>query len=169
LGVPSLDAFRDAPPLAGTVAAVRSALLALRVVLAVGTTARLTRLVTADSITEPVREWIATRAKRENPRLWAKLDDLVQCPWCVSVWVSFPTALALVGPAGWVMVGGTAMTASLVTGNVQTRERDADTVGQAGAVAALVDAGFTKTSAIAAILNHDLTLLSAQGMPMITP
>lgn len=58
-----------------------------------GTTARLTRLVTEDSITEPARTWIAKRAKAANPRLWRKLDDLVQCPWCVSIWVSVPTAL----------------------------------------------------------------------------
>lgn len=138
---------------------MRPGQLALRAVLAVGCTARLARLVTADTITEPAREWIARKAKAENPRLWTKLDDLVQCPWCVSVWVSVPTAFALVGPAGFVVVGATAMTSSLVAGNVQVREPDARTVDHARAVAELVVAGFTPSSSIAAILNHDLNLL----------
>lgn len=138
---------------------MRPGQLALRAVLAVGCTARLTRLITVDSITEPAREWINKRAKAENPRLWGKLDDLVNCPWCVSVWASFPTALALVGPAGLVTVGATAMTASLVSGNLQVREPDARTVDHAQAVAALVGAGFEPKSAIAAILNHDLNVL----------
>src|SRR5689334_318949 len=49
--------------------------------------ARLTRLVCADKITEPVRTAAAVRLRAGN---W--LAYLLHCRWCVSVWIAFPAA-----------------------------------------------------------------------------
>ena len=46
---------------------------------------RLIRLITYDTITKPVREWVST--KKENP-FWASIDTMIQCPWCISIWIS---------------------------------------------------------------------------------
>lgn len=100
---------------------------ALVALLIFGTTARLTRLVTADSITDPARDWIEAKAKAKLGKgAWAKFDDLVSCPWCVSVWVGFATSFIVLW--SWtnrfVLASMIALTASLFTGNLQTREPD---------------------------------------------
>ena len=41
--------------------------------------ARLTRLVTDDTITEPLRVWASDRRV---------LYELVTCPWCIGFWIS---------------------------------------------------------------------------------
>ena len=41
--------------------------------------ARLTRLVTEDTITEPVRVWAS-----DKPFVY----ELVTCPWCIGFWIS---------------------------------------------------------------------------------
>jgi hypothetical protein len=58
---------------------------------------RLTRLVTTDTIFTPVRELVADR-----PRL----GYLVNCDWCVSVWVGLPVAWLVFGfgESVWVWV-----------------------------------------------------------------
>jgi hypothetical protein len=43
-------------------------------------TARLTRLITEDSITEPVRDRVSARHEL--------LDELVHCRWCAGVWAA---------------------------------------------------------------------------------
>lgn len=48
--------------------------------------ARLTQLVTTDSITDTPREWITERADRR--RATRPIAILINCGWCVSVWVS---------------------------------------------------------------------------------
>lgn len=52
--------------------------------LAVGALAvhRITRLVTEDSITEPLRRPVI----QERPD--SRLADFLTCPWCVSVWAA---------------------------------------------------------------------------------
>jgi alkylhydroperoxidase family enzyme len=52
--------------------------------LAVGALAvhRLTRLITEDSITEPLRRPVL------EDRPDSRLADFLTCPWCVSVWVA---------------------------------------------------------------------------------
>jgi hypothetical protein len=52
--------------------------------LAVGALAvhRLTRLVTEDTITDPLRRPVL----EERPE--SRLADFLTCPWCVSVWVA---------------------------------------------------------------------------------
>ena len=47
--------------------------------------ARLTRLITADSITQPARDWIMPRN--------SYVSALVQCRSCTSVWVSLGVVL----------------------------------------------------------------------------
>jgi hypothetical protein len=98
---------------------------ALVIFLIIGTTARLTRLVTADTITDPLREWVAAKAKQKLSRaVWHKIDDLLVCPWCVSIWVGVPSAY--IGLAHWeryfVLGGMIALTASWLIANVQVRE-----------------------------------------------
>jgi hypothetical protein len=48
--------------------------------------ARLTSLVTTDAITAPPREWATEHADRR--RVTRPLATLINCDWCVSVWVS---------------------------------------------------------------------------------
>ena len=82
----------------------------LLVVLLIGATIRLTRLLTTDALLESGRSWI----ERQFP---AGASYLIRCDWCMSVWVGFaafsfgwyaPDAIA------WVVSG--ALTASLLTG-----------------------------------------------------
>lgn len=83
----------------------------LLVVLAVGATMRLTRLVTKDYLTAGPRRWVQQHAPE-------KIAYLVGCPWCTSFWlggavagitVAWPTNRAVF--ALWL-----ALTGSWVTG-----------------------------------------------------
>ena len=49
-------------------------------------TYRLTRLITRDSITEPIREWIWRRRPPEK----SKIGYLFTCEWCMSIWTASP-------------------------------------------------------------------------------
>ena len=51
--------------------------------LALGAAARLTRLITDDRIAAPVRA-LAIRARGPE----SELAWLVQCPWCIGLWIS---------------------------------------------------------------------------------
>lgn len=55
----------------------------LTIVLACGLAARLTRLITLDTITEPVRK-----------RLPGLLGALAECPWCSGFWVAVAVGLS---------------------------------------------------------------------------
>lgn len=74
-------------------------------------TARLTRLVTSDYLTDPPRVWL-------QRRLPEKLAYLLGCPWCASVWVAAPVAWVVVehGHRTWVLVPLVALGASHLTG-----------------------------------------------------
>ena len=61
---------------------------ALWFIVAVLATYRLTRLVTADKITEPIRGWVVDRSE------W--FGYLVTCDWCLSIWVAPLPALGIV-------------------------------------------------------------------------
>lgn len=68
----------------------------LLVVLTILAVARLTRLVTADTIADPVRGWII----RHRPAKGAhEAEDwvvyLVHCRWCASMWIAGPVAVAV--------------------------------------------------------------------------
>jgi len=89
---------------------------ALLFVVAALATYRVTRLVTADKITEPLRVF----AQR---RQWT--GYLAQCDWCLSIWVAPGPALCVVL---WpdnraVLVGLLALAFSAVTGLVATVEQ----------------------------------------------
>jgi hypothetical protein len=89
---------------------------ALLVIVAALATYRLTRLITADQITESLRAF----AER---RRWS--GYLAQCDWCLSIWVAPGPALCVVL---WpdnraVLVGLLALAFSAVTGLVATIEQ----------------------------------------------
>jgi hypothetical protein len=91
-------------------------MIALLFVVAALATYRLTRLVTADKITEPLRAF----AER---RQWS--GYLAQCDWCLSIWVAPGPALCVIL---WpdnraVLVGLLALAFSAVTGLVATLEQ----------------------------------------------
>lgn len=99
----------------------------LTAVLAVGAVARLTRLVTADKITEPLRDWTLARwARLDRTKEPSGLAYLVTCPWCVSIYLSVPIALVAVffDHNRAVLAGLLALTASLVTARLQMTEPD---------------------------------------------
>lgn len=50
------------------------------VLLAIGATARLTRLVTADFISQPIRDWVMGRFGTD-----AKISYWITCDWCASI------------------------------------------------------------------------------------
>ena len=62
-------------------------------VLALGATGRITRLITSDTITAPLRARAARVIREETRDAFA---TFITCPWCVSVWVA-PPVIAL----GW--------------------------------------------------------------------
>ncbi|MGW5819180.1 DUF1360 domain-containing protein [Streptomyces noursei] len=66
---------------------------------ALGATARLTRLLGRDTITYFLRDWLARKSTPQNdddtpPALYGWLNDLIVCPWCLSIWIA-----AVVAPA----------------------------------------------------------------------
>lgn len=56
-----------------------------------GATTRLTRLLTDDQITAPMRRWVIRRFGEEHA-----LSYLIVCPWCVSPYVSTAVTLPAV-------------------------------------------------------------------------
>jgi hypothetical protein len=83
-------------------------------------TYRLTRLVTADKITEPIRRFVEVRSQ------W--LGYLVTCDWCLSIWVAPLPALVAIraGDRWWVQAGLVALGASALTGLFSLVERRLD-------------------------------------------
>lgn len=84
---------------------------ALAVVLAVGGTMRLTRLVTHDYLTERPRRWL-------QARLPEKLAYLIGCPWCASFWIGAAVApVVVLWPTNRAVLAALiALTASMVSG-----------------------------------------------------
>lgn len=63
----------------------------ITLLIALGTTARLTRLVVADILTAPLRARATSRFGVDSKRAY-----LLSCAWCSSIWVA-----ALIAPAAW--------------------------------------------------------------------
>lgn len=84
--------------------------LTLTVVLVALSTYRLTRLVTADRITQKLREAVLARGEM--------IGYLVTCDWCLSIWLApIPTGLAVAFPENrLVHVALLALSASALTG-----------------------------------------------------
>lgn len=74
-------------------------------------TARLTRLITTDRITQAPRRWVLSRLDGDGLMAY-----LVVCDWCSSVYVGAGVAAALWGLGDWVMWPLYALAFSYVTG-----------------------------------------------------
>lgn len=92
----------------------------LLVVLAIGATMRLTRLVNEDKITEPIRGWFFGHDDPDElePEEIGRWAYFITCPWCVSIWVGTGVAYAAVwwGDNRVVITALLALTASVATG-----------------------------------------------------
>lgn len=90
----------------------------LLIVLIIGATYRLTRLITADYLTVKLRDWME------------KFGDyptyFIHCDWCVSLWVAVPVSWVAVEHYAqtWVQVLLILLTASAVTGQLASREAE---------------------------------------------
>lgn len=95
----------------------------LIVLLAVLGTARLTRLITRDAITEPARAWITGRLPLDS-----RLVYFIHCDWCASIYVGAGVAAAVwTWPhRGWVDIPLIALTGSYVAGWSARLEDKAD-------------------------------------------
>lgn len=84
-------------------------------------TARLTRLVTTDTITEPLRVWVVGKLGEDS-----KLSYLMMCSWCMSLWVGAGVAGSayLFGGNRWYGFALLALSASYVTGWLAGRENE---------------------------------------------
>lgn len=85
------------------------------VVLAIGAALRLTRLITRDTITRPLRNWVVNRYGPETMP-----DEFVRCPWCVGFWISLLVAAAALIPpiahSGAFLLLAAALTLSYLVG-----------------------------------------------------
>lgn len=82
-------------------------------------TYRLTRLITADQITEPIRLWAARRSK------W--LGYLTTCDWCLSIWISPVVAgLAMIWPSEITLLILASLSISGLVGLASLTERRLD-------------------------------------------
>lgn len=54
--------------------------------------ARLTGLIVADSITEPVRDWLIEHLDDRPNTAGSAIATLITCPWCAGMWVSLVAA-----------------------------------------------------------------------------
>lgn len=85
----------------------------LMLALYVLTVARVSRLLTADKVTDWIREWLIQ---------WRGIDSmsayLFHCRWCMSIWVAFATAPAVVyfTHLDWWLIPLLAFPASHLTG-----------------------------------------------------
>jgi hypothetical protein len=104
--------------------------------LALGSTARLTRLGATDDITFRLREWLSFWGGVKEPeyrrraRLASWLYRLISCPWCLSAWVAPPVVAAawLWGDRWFFVVPALALTVSYAVGYLASREGDDDAV-----------------------------------------
>jgi len=102
----------------------------MTLVLTVGATVRLTRLLALDTIAFPVRDWLAAQTGNEDDdpsaknRFFGFVEDMVTCPWCLSVWIGAVAAPVawFHGQTAWFMIPALLLTASQVAGMALTRE-----------------------------------------------
>lgn len=66
--------------------------LALLYLLLITASARIVRLITTDTITEPARTWVLRRVRR---KVGKSLATGLSCPYCVGWWVSLALVLAV--------------------------------------------------------------------------
>lgn len=83
-------------------------------------TYRLTRLVTADRLTQRFRQWAIAKGEM--------IGYLATCDWCLSIWVApIPSVVAVLAPSNrLVLAGMIALSASALTGLIATIESRID-------------------------------------------
>jgi len=81
--------------------------------------ARITRLIVSDTITAPARAWVVGKLGADS-----RLVYLVHCSWCSSIYVGAGVASTTVFGPGWVQWIWLALTASYVTGWLDSRMED---------------------------------------------
>lgn len=84
--------------------------------LTIGAAWRITLLVVADHVTQPVRDRIEARWTSDE------VAYLLACPWCASTWIApfvVASGLAWSSGWGWQFVAGS-LTASVITGWLST-------------------------------------------------
>jgi len=80
-------------------------------------TYRLTRLLTEDELTEPIRTWVWKNHSPED----TKLGYFVTCPWCVSIWAGGAVVAArTLAPRPWALAAR-ALSFSALTGLASTQ------------------------------------------------
>jgi hypothetical protein len=91
----------------------------LLVALTIGAVARLTRLITADKITEPIRNRLYARWGEESKRAY-----LIGCDFCCSVYIAPPVAaVVVIWPDNRAVLAGIlALTASQAAGMIAKHE-----------------------------------------------
>lgn len=79
---------------------------------------RVTYLVTLDTITEPVRDWIVVHLDDAPGSAGSWFAYLVTCPWCASVWLGAVAAPVLLtwGDSPWLFVPALALALSQIAG-----------------------------------------------------
>lgn len=85
---------------------------------ACGATFRITRFVTHDRLTQGIRA--RATIKWHSSKRWAWVPYFLHCTWCVSVWVSAGVVLVLDRYATVPLPWAVALTASAVTGIVES-------------------------------------------------
>lgn len=97
---------------------------AVDAIIDVAATVRLTRLVTEDELTRELRESALVgidALAHSHPLLASKLEYLLDCPWCVSIYAGAALfALRRLNPTFASIVSG-ALAASLVAGVLRER------------------------------------------------
>lgn len=80
--------------------------------------ARVTGLIVADSITEPIRDWIVARLDDRPATLGESISTLITCPWCAGMWVSLAAAplVWFLGDSPVMLILGLALAFSQLTG-----------------------------------------------------
>lgn len=83
---------------------------------------RLTRLVTEDTITDPVREKVFEKFGNPDQSNTTSLSYLVTCPHCTGMWVAGGVVLArLIAPRAWRHVSHALAVAAVVSIYAETR------------------------------------------------
>lgn len=87
--------------------------------------ARVTGLITQDSITEDARDRLVGWLDDRPRTLGSYVAKLVTCPWCTSVWVAAGTAPLTWwhGANPWMLVPAVALAFSQVTGMISDMGR----------------------------------------------
>lgn len=87
--------------------------------------ARVTGLIVADAITEPVRDAIVVRLDDRPKTLGEAISTLITCPWCAGMWVSLVAAplVWFFGASPIMLVPAIALAFSQVAGSISNLGR----------------------------------------------